>query len=187
MSGSSRGSIFANRGKRGGRRGAKEEWRGEVWERPNSRRSAANPNTGCSVELKSQVNNEFFFTVSISPILHGTYSIQYLGHTYTQKMHPLFIRNSSLTGNPIFYLTTILQIFPSPPSRLASCHHAHFLKAVFSFYYSQLKDLPSSPSASIPGASSSDGQHPQHSPSLTAGLPGSLLPKPPAGSLIHCP
>lgn len=185
MSGSSRGGT-ANRGKRGGRRGAKEEWRGEVWERPNSRRSAANPNTGCSVELKSQVNNEFFFYCKHIPniawnILHIIFG------TYTQKMHPLFIRNSSPTGNPIFYLTTILQIFPSPPSRLASCHHAHFLKAVFSFYYSQLKDLPSSPSASIPGASSSDGQPLQHSPSLTAGLPGSLLPKPPAGSLIHCP
>lgn len=52
-----------------------------MWERPNSRRSAANPNTGCSVELKSQVNNEYFFYCKYIPniawnILHiifGTY------------------------------------------------------------------------------------------------------------------
>lgn len=31
----------------------------------------------------------------------------YLEHTYTKKMHLLFIINSHLTGHPVFYLATL--------------------------------------------------------------------------------
>lgn len=48
-------------------------------------RSKANPNTGWPVELKFQINNDNFSTISISPILHGTHGTKYLGHTHTQK------------------------------------------------------------------------------------------------------
>ena len=32
----------------------------------------------------------------------------YLEHTYTKKMHLLFIINSHLTGHPVFYLANLI-------------------------------------------------------------------------------
>lgn len=57
------GKVLRNSGGRG---------MGMNWD---SRRCVANQNIGCPVKLDFQINYEYIFSISISPILHGAYCL----------------------------------------------------------------------------------------------------------------